>query len=72
MTTSNPLSPDPALATLYDQRFVHYPYPSTGCGATYAQCMQCCGVVEIGPRGALSDDVRLAYAAHHRQVCPLT
>ncbi len=66
------MDPDLVVAALCDQRFVHYPHPGSTVGGTYAECLLCSAVVEVGPRDVVPYGVRLVYAMRHRQVCPLT
>ena len=66
------MDPDLVFAALCDQRFIHYPYPGSAASGTYAECLLCWAVVEVGPRDLVPDDVRLAYAMRHRQVCPVS
>lgn len=63
---------DPVLGALFDGHFTHEPRPAGPGGETYARCLQCPEVVPVGPRGSVSDEARLVYAARHREVCPLT
>ena len=63
---------DPVLAALFDAHFIRAARPAGPAGETYAHCLQCFGVVEVGPRGVVSDEARLVYAARHREMCPLT